>query len=37
VPLLGDIPIIGNLFKRDYNSKDRSELLVFLTPHIIGE
>lgn len=35
VPLLGDIPIIGHLFKRDYNSKERTELLVFLTPQII--
>lgn len=36
VPLLGDIPIIGQLFRRDYNSKERSELLVFLTPQIIN-
>jgi type IV pilus assembly protein PilQ len=35
VPLLGDIPIIGHLFKRDYNTKERTELLVFLTPQII--
>jgi len=35
VPLLGDIPIIGQLFKRKYDSKERSELLVFITPHIV--
>ncbi|MFH1368251.1 MAG: type IV pilus secretin PilQ [Elusimicrobiota bacterium] len=35
VPLLGDLPIIGHLFKRDYSSKQRTELLVFLTPQII--
>jgi type IV pilus assembly protein PilQ len=35
VPLLGDLPIIGHLFKRDYSSKSRTELLVFLTPTII--
>jgi type II secretory pathway component GspD/PulD (secretin) len=36
VPLLGDLPIIGHLFKRDYNTKDRTELLVFLTPQILN-
>lgn len=36
VPLLGDIPIIGHLFRQDYKSKDRTELLVFITPQIIG-
>lgn len=35
VPLLGDIPIIGHLFRQDYKSKDRTELLVFITPQII--
>jgi type IV pilus assembly protein PilQ len=35
VPLLGDIPVIGQLFKRNYDTKERSELLVFLTPQII--
>ncbi|MBN1823333.1 MAG: type IV pilus secretin PilQ [Endomicrobiales bacterium] len=36
VPLLGDIPIIGHLFRRDYKSKQKTELLVFLTPQIIN-
>jgi len=36
VPLLGDLPIIGHLFKHDYKSKARTELLVFLTPQIVG-
>jgi type IV pilus assembly protein PilQ len=35
VPLLGDIPIIGHLFRRDFKSKDRTELLVFITPRIL--
>jgi type IV pilus assembly protein PilQ len=35
VPLLGDLPVIGHLFKRDFKTKDRTELLVFLTPLII--
>lgn len=36
VPLLGDIPVIGHLFRQNYKSKDRTELLVFITPQIIG-
>ncbi len=36
VPLLGDIPILGQLFRRKYDSKERSELLVFITPQIIA-
>jgi general secretion pathway protein D len=35
VPFLGDIPILGNLFKRKVTSEDKSELLIFLTPHVI--
>ena len=37
VPILGDIPILGNLFRtRDYQTND-VELLIFVTPTIIGE
>jgi general secretion pathway protein D len=35
VPFLGDIPILGNLFKSSTKSNDKTELLIFLTPHII--
>jgi type IV pilus assembly protein PilQ len=35
VPLLGDIPILGNLFKENLRHKNRKELIVFLTPRII--
>lgn len=35
VPFLGDIPILGNLFKRKTSSGSKTELLIFLTPHII--
>jgi general secretion pathway protein D len=35
VPLLGDIPLLGNLFKFTNKSDAKSELLIFLTPHII--
>ena len=35
VPLLGDIPLLGNLFKHRSSSDARNELLIFLTPHIV--
>lgn len=35
VPLLGDIPFLGRLFRRDIVSDQKSELLVFLTPRIM--
>ena len=35
VPLLGDIPVLGNLFKHTTKKKDRRELLIFVTPRIV--
>lgn len=35
VPLLSDIPILGNLFKTTSNVKRRTELLVLLTPRVV--
>jgi len=35
VPLLGDIPLLGWLFKYRSKQKQKTNLLVFLTPHII--
>jgi general secretion pathway protein D len=37
VPLLGDIPILGWLFKNKSVDKKKTNLLVFLTPHIVKE
>lgn len=37
VPLLGDIPILGYLFKDTTTVKEKSNLLVFLTPYIIRD
>ncbi len=37
VPLLGDLPIIGNAFKNTQRTADRSELLIFLTPKIVTD
>ncbi|MBS0199545.1 MAG: type IV pilus secretin PilQ family protein [Proteobacteria bacterium] len=35
VPFLGDIPVIGSLFRQKSKSHQKAELLVFLTPRII--
>jgi len=35
VPLLGDIPIIGQAFKRTTKNDVKTELLIFLTPHVV--
>lgn len=37
VPLLGDIPVIGNFFKKTIKQSDKTELLIFITPRIIKE
>ncbi|MGD0511567.1 MAG: hypothetical protein ABSA33_07070, partial [Candidatus Micrarchaeaceae archaeon] len=36
VPLLGDLPVIGQLFRENSTSKARTELLVFITPQILN-
>ncbi|MGH6879774.1 MAG: type II secretion system protein GspD, partial [Hypericibacter sp.] len=35
IPLLSDIPLLGNLFKTTSDKDDRTELLILLTPHVI--
>lgn len=37
IPFLGDIPILGNLFKQKRTSKAKTNLLVFLRPYIIRD
>lgn len=37
MPLLGDIPLLGWAFKNKSHSKTKTNLLVFLTPHIVKE
>ena len=37
VPLLGDVPIFGNLFKTTSKENDKVELIIFLTPRIVDE
>ncbi len=36
VPLLGDIPLIGGLFRSEKEERKRTELLIVLTPHVVG-
>ncbi|CDF86659.1 Fimbrial assembly protein PilQ [Pseudomonas knackmussii B13] len=36
VPFLGDVPVVGRLFKNDYVTDTKNELLVFLTPRIMN-
>ncbi len=35
VPFLGDIPFLGNLFKKKGRQKNKAELLIFITPKIL--
>jgi len=36
VPLLGDIPYLGNLFSYERTSERRTELIVMITPHVVN-
>jgi len=35
IPIVGDIPILGNLFKHKTSSDTKNELMIFMTPHIV--
>lgn len=37
VPLLGDIPLLGHLFRNNSRSNTKRELLIFVTPKMIQE
>lgn len=37
IPLLGDIPVLGHLFKTNTKTDDKTELLIFLTPRLVDE
>ncbi|GAA6151786.1 type IV pilus secretin PilQ [Pseudoteredinibacter isoporae] len=37
VPLLGDIPYLGRLFKKDLQVREKRELLIFITPKILAQ
>jgi type IV pilus assembly protein PilQ len=35
VPFLGDIPFLGNLFKKKGKNREKAELLIFVTPKVL--
>ncbi|MGH8013453.1 MAG: type II secretion system secretin GspD [Candidatus Binataceae bacterium] len=35
IPFMSDIPVLGNLFSDNTNNKEKEDLLVFLTPHVV--
>jgi type IV pilus assembly protein PilQ len=37
VPLLGDVPVLGHLFKNKTRTTSKTELLIFLTPKVVSE
>ncbi|MCE2870587.1 MAG: type IV pilus secretin PilQ [Oxalobacteraceae bacterium] len=37
VPFFGDIPLLGHLFRNATKTRDRTELLIFITPHVVAE
>ncbi|MBP7453508.1 MAG: type IV pilus secretin PilQ, partial [Ottowia sp.] len=37
VPVLGDIPALGNLFRQKTRTADKTEMLVFITPKMISD
>lgn len=37
VPVLGDIPYVGKLFRRNFNDRSKREILIFVTPRIIKD
>jgi general secretion pathway protein D len=37
IPILGDIPLLGHLFRNTTRNRGRTELVVFLTPHVVRE
>ena len=37
VPVLGDLPVVGGLFRSKTRSEDKSEMLIFITPKILND
>jgi len=37
VPILGDIPLLGFLFRQQSDKKEKTNLLIFVTPRIVGD
>ncbi|WEF32539.1 type IV pilus secretin PilQ [Pseudoduganella chitinolytica] len=37
IPLLGDVPVLGHLFRNTSRTSEKTELLVFITPKVVAE
>ncbi|MCX9458333.1 hypothetical protein IG604_21650, partial [Vibrio cholerae] len=37
VPVLGDIPVMGRLFRRDMDKAGKRELVIFVTPRVVQQ
>ena len=37
IPLLGDIPILGEFFKNTYKARDKREIIIVVTPYLVAE
>jgi len=37
VPLLGDLPLVGKLFRNELRNIEKREILIFITPKIIDD
>ena len=37
VPFLGDVPVLGNLFKQKFKQDNKTELIIFITPRVIDD
>jgi general secretion pathway protein D len=35
IPVLGDVPLVGNLFRTDRSTRSKTELYIVITPHIV--
>ena len=35
VPLIGDVPVVGNLFRWQRDRVEKTNLLIFITPHVM--
>jgi len=37
IPVIGDVPVVGNLFKNRTKESTKREMLVFITPKVISD
>jgi type IV pilus assembly protein PilQ len=37
IPFLGDVPVLGHMFRRTVKQDDKTELLIFVTPKIVKD